>query len=211
MDDEAIERALREGPVDEPRYVPGAFGSARRLQPLVLAAAVAGALILGIVIGLGLDVLRSPSQNVGNPEIDPQTVQERLAGTWISERVTQDEFIDFMLERDHARTDVEAFLDHDPIETTLQWGLDFDGRDNLVVFSVTGDGVTNVLANGPYEILADGRLRWVDRTCTLTAEFSVSAEALAFGQIEPASCNPEERIAHDAFFALGSPYRSSVR
>lgn len=211
MNDEAIERALREGPVDEPRYVPGAFGPARRLQPLVMAGAVVGALVLGIVIGLGLDVLRSPSPNVGGPQVDPAVVHRQLAGTWLSEPVTEDEFIDFMLQRGHARADVDAFLDHDPIETTLQWGLDFDGRDNLVVFSVTGDGVTNVLANGPYELLADGRLRWVDRTCTLVAEFSVSAEALAFGQLAPATCNPEERIAHDIFFALGSPYSSSVR
>jgi hypothetical protein len=212
MNLERIERALREGPVDEPRYVPGAFGRAPRVEPLVLTAAVAGALVLGLVIGLGLDVLRSPAPNVGQqPVPDPSVTQQLLAGTWISPPVSEAEFLDFMLEQGHAQADVEAFLDHDPIESTLQWGLDFDGRGNLVIFSVTREGVTDVLSSGPYELLADGRLRWVDLTCVLLADFSVSDDQLAFDELAHENCNADERIAHDAFFNLGSPYASSVR
>jgi hypothetical protein len=211
MNLERIERALREGPVDEPRYVPGAFGPARRFGALVLTAAVGAALVIGVAIGLGLDLLRAPSPGVGQPPPDLGELQAELAGTWISAPVTEDEYVDFMLEQGHARADVEAFLDHDPIESTLQWGLDFDGRDNLVVFSVTGDGVTDILANGPYELLPDGRLRWVDRTCVLVAEFSVSADRLTFGDLALEGCVADERIAHDTFFNLASPYTSSVR
>lgn len=211
MDLTRIERALREGPVDEPRYVPGAFGPARRIGPLMLTAAVGAALVIGLVIGLGLDLLRAPSPNVGGPDTDPAVIERQLAGTWISAPVSEDAFRSFMLEQGHAQADVDAFLDHDPIETTLQWGLNFDGRGNLVIFSVTGEGVTDVLSNGPYELLPDGRLRWIDLTCVLVAEFSVSADELAFGQLVLENCSADERIAHETFFNLASPYTSSVR
>ena len=213
MNLEQIERALREGPVDEPRYVPGAFRPAHRLDRLMLTAVVAASLVIGLVIGLALDVVRAPAPNVGEPGPDPAVIQRQLAGTWISAPVTEDEFVAFMLEEGHARADVEAFLGHDPIETTLQWGLDFDGRGNLVVFSVTGEGVTDVLSNSPYELLPEGRLRWVDLTspCVSVAEFSVSTDRLTFGTLVSEDCNADERIAHDAFFDLASPYSSSVR
>lgn len=211
MDLERIERALREGPVDEPRYVPGAFGPARRFGALVLTAAVGAALVVGVMIGLGLDVLRGPSPNVGQPGPDLADIQRQLAGTWISEPVSEDEFVTFMLAEGHARADVEAFLAHDPIETTLQWGLDFDGRGNLVVFSVTGTGITDILTNVPYELLPDGRFRGGDQMCVLVAEFSVSDERLIFGDLSPEGCIPDELIALDTFFNLASPYTSSVR
>jgi hypothetical protein len=211
MDLERIERALREGPVDEPRYVPGAFGPARRSGALVLSFAVGAALVIGILIGVGLDILRAPSPDVGQPGPNLPALQQQLAGTWISEAVTAEEFETFMLEQGHAQADVDAFLAHDPIATSLRWGLDFDGRGSLVVFSVTGDGVTDVLVQGPYELLADGRLRWVDQTCVLVAEFSVTTDRLTFGDLSLESCIADERIAHDTFFNLASPYTSSVR
>lgn len=211
MNLERIERALREGPVDEPRYVPGAFGSARRLDRLMLTAAVAAALVIGVLIGLALDVLRAPGPNVGGPGPDTAAIQRQLEGTWRSRTVTQEEFVAFMLERGHAQADLDAFLGHDPISTTLQWGLDFDLRGNLLVFSVTGDGITDILSNGPYEILPDGRLRWTDETCVLVAAFTVDAEQLTFGSLAPQDCNTDERIATDAFFGLGSPYELSIR
>lgn len=211
MNLERIEQALREGPVDEPRYVPGAFGPPRRLDRLMLTVVVAGALIIGLVIGLALDVVRVPGPNVGDPGLDPAAIQRQLEGTWRSRIVTQDEFVAFMLERGHAQADLDAFLGHDPIATTLQWGLDFDLRGNLLVFSVTGDGITDILSNGPYEILPDGRLRWTDETCVLIAAFTVDDEQLAFGSLAPQDCNADERIATDAFFGLGSPYELSIR
>lgn len=211
MDLERIERALREGPVDEPRYVPGAFGPARRFGALVLTAAVGAALVIGVMIGLGLDLLRAPSPNVGQPGPALAEIQRQLAGTWISEPVTEEEFVTFMLEEGHAPADVEAFLAHDPIETTLKWGLDFDGRGSLVVFSVTGDGITDVLTNVTYELLPDGRMRSGDRTCGLVAAFSVSDERLIFGELSSEGCTPDDLIAFDTFLNLASPYTSSVR
>jgi hypothetical protein len=211
MNLERIERALREGPVDEPRYVPGAFGPTRRLDRLVLTAAVAAALAIGLVIGLALDVLRSPTPNVGTPGPDPAVIQRQLEGTWRSKTVTRDEFVAFMLERGHAQADLDAFLGHDPITTTLRWGLDFDLRGTLLVFSVTGDGITDILSSGPYEILPDGRLRWTDETCVLVAAFTVDDEQLTFGSLDPQDCNSDERIATDAFFGLASPYELSIR
>jgi len=210
MNLERIERALRDGPVDEPRYVPGAFGSARRTEPLLWAAAVAGALVLGIVIGLGIGLLRAPSPNVGGPSINSALIQEQLEGTWLSEPVTQDEFVRFMLDNGHSQADLDDEW-HEPIDTTLRWGLDFDGRGRLVIFTVTGDGVTEIVAEGPYELLPDGRLRWTDITCVTIANFDVSADQLSFEDRESQNCDTQERIAHDAFFGLSSPYAFSAR
>lgn len=211
MDLERIERALREGPVDEPRYVPGAFGPARRFGALALTAAIGASLVIGVAIGMGLDLLRAPSSDVGQPGPDLAEMQRQLAGTWTSQPVTRDEFVSFMLEQGHAREDVEAFFEHDPIETTLQWGLSFDGRGNLVVFSVTGDGVIDVLSNGPYELLADGRIRWTDLSCVLVAEVSATTDRLTFDELSFEGCTADERIANDAFFILASPYSLSLR
>lgn len=209
MNLDRIERALRDGPVDEPRYVPGAFGSARRTEPLLLAAALAGALVLGVVIGLGIGLLRAPAPTVGGPSTN-SVLQEQLEGTWLSETVTQDEFVRYMLDNGHSQADLDDEW-HDPIETTLRWGLDFDGRGRLVIFTVTGDGVTEVVAEGPYELLPDDRLRWTDITCVMTANFDVSADQLSFDERDSQNCDAEERIAHDAFFGLSSPYAFSAR
>jgi Galactose oxidase, central domain len=66
MDLDRIERALREGPADEPRYVPRTFGrrSPERLPWAfaAVAAVAATALVAALLIGIGL-ILRSP--NVG--------------------------------------------------------------------------------------------------------------------------------------------------
>lgn len=209
MNLERIERALRDGPVDEPRYVPGAFGSARRTEPLLLAGAVVGALVLGVVIGLGVGLLRAPSPNVGGPSTNSALIQEQLEGTWLSEQVTQEELVTYMLDNGHSQADIDEW--HDPIDSTLQWGLDFNGRGNLVVFTVTGDGVIEVVAEGSYELLPDGRLRWTDITCVTIANVRVSADQLIFGERESQNCDTEERIAHDTFFGLASPYAFSAR
>lgn len=211
MNLERIEQALRRGPVDEPRYVPGAHGRARHLDRLLLTAVVAASLVVGLVIGLGLDMLRGPSNDPGHVGPDPSVIQAQLKGTWMSEPVTEEAFVAFMRARGHAEADIDVWLGHDPMETTLRWGLDFDGRGNLVVFSITGDGITDILANGPYELLPDGRLRWTDRTCFLVAEFTATAEQLTFGSLTQERCTADERIAHDTFFDLASPYEVSVR
>jgi hypothetical protein len=74
MDLDRIERALRQGPADEPRYVPGTFErrSPKRLPWALVALAVvaATALVAALLIGIGL-FLRSP--NVGPPSVPTAT------------------------------------------------------------------------------------------------------------------------------------------
>lgn len=74
MDLDRIERALREGPADEPRYVPGTFrGRSPERLPWAMAAfaaVAATALVAALLIGVGL-FLRS--LNVGPPPVPGPT------------------------------------------------------------------------------------------------------------------------------------------
>jgi hypothetical protein len=209
MDFERIERALREGPVDEPAYVPGAFRrSGRRRSTMLMTATVGAALVIGVVLGLRLDTLRSPSGDTGAPAPNLEALNAELAGTWLSDPITQHEFVDFMVQAGHAKDDIDAFLEHDPIPTATRYGLSFDGRELLVVFEVPQGGDTDILSNAPYELLPDGRLTWDDLGCVVTARFTIAGDRLTFEPVSRTGCDPDERIATDAFFNL-TPYTSS--
>ena len=209
MDLERIERALREGPVDEPAYVPGAFRRAtRRESTMLMTARVGAALVIGIVLGLSLDTLRSPGGDTGAPAPDLEALNAELAGTWLSDPITQDQFVDFMLEAGHAKDDIDAFFEHDPIPTATRYGLSFDGRGRLVVFEVPEGGDPDILSNGPYELLPDGRLNWDELGCVVTARFTIADDRLTFEPVSLEGCGPDERIANAAFFNL-TPYTFS--
>lgn len=209
MDLERIERALREGPADEPAYVAGAFRrEGWRRSTMLMTATVGAALVIGIVVGFSLDTLRSPSSDTGGPVPDLEALNAELAGTWLSDPITQDQLVEFMVERGHARADIDAFLEHDPIRTATRYGLSFDGRGLLVVFEVPQGRDPDILSNGPYQLLPDGRLRWDDLGCVITARFTVADDRLSFGPVWRTGCNADERIATDAFFNL-TPYTYS--
>lgn len=208
MDLERIERALREGPVDEPPYVPGAFRRAdRRRSTRLMMATVGAALVVGVVVGMSLDALRSPG-DTGAPAPDLEALSAELAGTWLSDPITEDQFVEFMLESGHDSDDIDAFFEHDPILRGTRYGLSFDGRERLVVFEVPQGGDPDILSNGPYELLPDGRLRWDDLGCVVTVRFTIAGDRLTFEPVSLAGCGPDERIANAAFFNL-TPYTFS--
>jgi hypothetical protein len=212
MELERIERALREGPVDEPLYEPGAFRPPRARRRLTFASAIGAALVLGVVIGVGLDVLRQQPADVGNPPVDLDLLGEELSGSWTSGAYTRDDFVSYVTDAGYRAEDIDRFLAHDPIPGTVRWGLDFDGRGRLVIFRTLDDTGTEVLVNMLYELQPDGRLRWVDGDCSAIVEFTVDGDQLSFGELEIESCAPgeDDRIAMTAFFDLASPYRSSL-
>ena len=211
MDLERIERSLREGPVDEPRYEPGAYRLHRTLPGVLFAGAVTGALLVGVVVGLGLNLLRQPAGDVGAPVIDIETLGEQLSGSWMSASFTEEDFVDFLTEAGHAASDIAAFLEHDPIPGIVRWGLDFDGRGRVVVFRTLDESATEILNNSTYQLLRDGRLRWTDGECSFIVEFTVADQELTFGQIEFDACLREsgDRIAIATFLGLAPPYQSS--
>lgn len=208
MDLERIERALRDGPADEPRYESGAFGRQRRPGWVMFVGAMAGALVVGLVIGLGLDVLRQPA-GIGGPDVDLDALNESLSGGWTSDAFTRDDFVSYLTAAGHQSSDISVFLTHDPIVGTVRWGLDIDGSERLVVYRTLDDGGTEVLANGPYELLPDGRLRWTESGCSVVAEVTVDGAELSFGNLEVENCDADERIALSTFFGLASPYQLS--
>jgi hypothetical protein len=213
MDVERIERALREGPVDEPRYEPGSYRGRQTLQWVLFAGAMAGALMVGVVLGLGLDLVRQPSGDVAAPVVDLETLGEELSGSWMSGSFTEDDFVGYMTGAGHAAEDIAAFLEHDPIPGTARWGLDFDGRERVVVFRTLDESRTEILNNSVYELLPDGRLRWTDGECSFILEFTVEGEELTFGQVELDRCDPgpDDLIATATFFGLAPPYQLSLR
>ena len=125
MDLERIERALREGPVDEPVYVPGAFRRTRPSAWWFAAAATAGAAgVAGVVIGLGLDVLRS--DRIGTAPDADELVTE-LAGRWVSDEIPFDRWVDELVGRGYDPNDLGNFLLHDPFDETVRYVLIFEG------------------------------------------------------------------------------------
>lgn len=213
MNLERIERALREGPADEPIYQPGAYTRPRVHQWLLFAAVIAGALALGVGIGIGLDVVRQP---VGDPvelAVDLDRLGQELSGSWMSDSFTEQDFVRHMTEAGHTGQDMAAFLQHDPIPGTVRWGLDFDGRERLVVFRTLDESRTEILTNVVYELLPDGRLHVVEGECFIVMEFTIQGEELTFGPFDIDGCVPqtEGRIAFETFFGLAPPYeRTSI-
>ena len=201
-----IEQALRDGPIDEPVYRPGSF---RRTSPLgwpvmLAAATVAAALLLGVVIGSGVNVLRNPFGEPGNQPPDPAALQAALAGDWGTAEISQNDWTAAMLARGFSQADITTFLDHDPFEQTIRYRLKFSSS-RLIISSVADGGTTAVLSNNPYEILADGRLRYDDLGCIVSVFFVLDGDGLTFAPISLDSCSADEQIANRAFLNL-APY-----
>lgn len=204
MDIEAIERALREGPVDEPRYVPGAFRRARqRLWFATTAFVATAALVAGVVLGVMLSELRQPGGGVGGPA--PDELAAELEGRWVSEVISRAEWISMATASGHDPADIDAFLLHDPIESQVQYELLFqDGR--IEVFGTFDGSPSERLAGGPYRLLDNGALRCFNEIgCFITATFELSADRLSFSPIATESCDEVERLAMWAFFNA-APY-----
>ncbi|MEO6059111.1 MAG: hypothetical protein ABIQ05_03960 [Candidatus Limnocylindria bacterium] len=209
MDVERIERALREGPADEPVYVPGTFRRARSRWSLAIGAGVvAAALVIGLVIGIGLGVLRAPAPNVGAPDLEALAAE--LQGTWTSDEITRDRFITGLVALGNNRDDVDNLLIHDPILSMVQFELAFDDGQ-LAISAATDGGPMVEQSGGPFHLLPEGSIYYDDLGCYITVAFAISGDRLTFQRISTVSCGADERAANSGFFNL-SPYaRAAAR
>ncbi len=215
MDLERVERALREGPVDEPAYVPGAF---RRTRPspwwLALAGtAVGAAVVIGLAIGLGLDVLRS--DRVGSAP-DPDVLAGDLEGRWVSDEIPFDRWVDALVERGYDPNDLGNFLLHDPFDETVRYVLIFDGSQ-LSMQGIYDSGSPIDLSGGEYAIQPDGSFEFVEivdappvvgEACRTVADVELADDRLHFDVLDLPGCGVDPAIAHTAFFDLATYTRA---
>ena len=208
MDTERIERALREGPVDEPRYAPGAFRRSRRRFSLALAGSVAtAALVTGVLLGVVLTQLREPNGGVRGRDLGELAAD--LEGRWVSDVISREEWINSALAAGHDRNTIDAFFLHDPIELQVQYELVF-ADDHLQVFGAFDGSPSQGLAGGPYRLLDNGAVYYDDIGCFITARFKLSADRMTFEPISTESCNAEEGLANWVFFNLASYTRGEA-
>ena len=212
MDLERIERALREGPVGEPVYVPGAF---RRAHPspwwLALAGAgVGAAVVIGLVIGLGLDVLRG--ERVGSAP-DPDVLAAELEGEWVSDEIPFDRWVDELVGRGYDPNDLGNFLLHDPFDETVRYVLVFEGSQ-LSMQAIYDGGSPIDLSGGEYTVQPDGSFEFIEvvdappvvgEACRTVAEVELDDDRLQFDVLDLPGCGVDPAIANTAFFDL-APY-----
>jgi hypothetical protein len=212
MDADRIEWALREGPPDEPTYVPGSFR--RSSQPgwwlAVASLSVGLALVAGIAIGIGLDVLRGDTGGEPEPRV---LVAADLQGVWESDPIESQVFVDALLARGFAQDDIDAFLEHDPFEDRVRYALRFID-DRLIVQAAYDDLPFQTLSAGTFTILDDGSLRFievVDGTpvaCEPLAAPQIDGARLTLDVLELAGCDTDGRMANTLFFEIATYSRA---
>ena len=204
MEIERIERALREGPPDEPVYVPRGFRrpSGRPWTVAFATAAVGVALIIGIGVGFTLDALRGGGLGAPpRPVLDPAELQ----GTWLSDEILFREWVDGLLERGFTTEEIASFIEHDPFDRSVQYELSITADAMTMRGSFDGAPMA-LLTSDSYEILDDGRVRIGDAAseCRPTAGVALDRARLMFSQPELRGCSVDDRIAGVAFFELTS-------
>ena len=201
MDTERIERALREGPPDEPVYVPGGHRQQRRVLMLAgLGALVTAALLVGVAIGVTLNVLRASNGGVGSG-IDVAALAAELEGTWDSTELSVASYRSELVARGHAAEDVEAAIANNGQFDRVRYRFVF-AEDHLQIFAAFDGRAWESMSGGPYELQEDGSLLYDDIGCFITATFTIGNGDLSFTPIQTRSCNADETLNNTAFFNL---------
>jgi hypothetical protein len=209
MDADRIERALREGPPDEPTYVPGAFRQRRRVPVLFLqaGAVLAAAVIMGVVAGVTLNVLREPSGSVGGP-VDAEQLAAEIEGRWSSGEIGREAWIDRLTALGHRRADIDFALSNLPDHERVRYDLVFED-DHLMIYGSFDGADLRPMSGGPYEVLDNGALYYDDVACFITVRFDLDGHRLDFEPMQTEGCSADESLNNAAFFNLLSYTRSS--
>jgi len=208
MDLHDIEEALRLGPPDEPDYVPGAYRqSSRRRWWLATAGILAGGMLVGAVLAIGLGIVRDPG--TGN-RADPAVIAAQLEGAWVSDEISFDRWVNALEAKGFDPSDIGEFLRHDPFEERVHYGLIF--RAGKVTIQASYDGAPLGIQNfGSYHIDEDGNLQYVETTeplppvgdaCHVVANVRIVGDRLTFDVLGFPGCGTYPRMAHTVFFDL---------
>jgi hypothetical protein len=205
VDVERIERALREGPPDEPLYVSGSFRRSATGRSWLASAALAVMATVAIAIGswVALNPLREGGVGTGpSPVLDAAD----LEGTWSTSEIAFQDWVGGLTERGFETDEIAAFLEHDRFNRTVRYELDI--ADGVMTIRSSRDaGPLVTLSSAPYSILADGRLGIAEAStvCRPTVEVALVGEQLTLSRLDLPNCSLEEHIASSAFFEL-EPY-----
>ncbi len=204
MDVERIERALGEGPPDEPTYVPGSFrrGSLPAWRLAAAGLAVGAALISGIAIGTGLGLLRD---DVGNAPAPRVLAAADLQGVWEAEPIAIDAWTEALLARGFGQTDVDAFLEHDSFEDQVRYQLRFVD-DRFIVQAAYDDQPVLTLGGGTFTLDENGLVDLVEIVdgaevgCEFTVTAVIYGSQLLMDVLEFRGCEADEQMANTLFF-----------
>jgi hypothetical protein len=203
---ERIQRALREGPLDEPTYVPGAFRRAGRTgwSLAITAMAVGVALVAGIAIGAGLGIWR---EDVGSRPEPRVLVAADLQGVWRADPIAFDAWTESLLSRGFTQADIEAFLEHDPFEDQAQYQLRFID-ERLIVQASYDDRPLVTLNEGRFTVDEDGVARYVEvangveGNCVLTVAPEIEGSRLLMDVLDQSVCDSDAELANTLFFDI---------
>lgn len=212
MDTDRIETALRDGPPDEPTYVPGGFR--RTSRPgwwfAVAGVAVVIALVTGIAIGTALDALRGGGVGT-DPGLRPLATAD-LQGVWESDPIEHRAWVDALLARGFSQADIDAFLEHDPFADRVRYALRF--VDDVVIIQAAYDDLPfQTLGAGTIAVDDDG-IRFlevvdgVEVACQPLVAAELTGSRLNMNVLELPGCGTDERMANTLFFEIASYSRA---
>jgi hypothetical protein len=216
MDADRIERALREGPPDEPTYVPGTYrrGAASPWRLAFAGTAVALAIVIGIVVGTGLGTLRD--ERVGGTPERPALSSDDLQGVWESEVVAIQDLIESHRARGFSQDEIDAFLSHEPEADRVRYTIQFRGG-GVTISGAYGELPPQGLSDGRFRVLDDGTIHYTEvvdgapagsAPCEVLAAASIEGDRLTFSILELPNCGVDAQIANTSFFEL-TPYTRS--
>lgn len=212
MDIERIERALREGPPDEPNYVPGTFRQARPSGwgLAVRGLAVGVALMAGIAIGTGLGLLRGDVGDAPAPRVLTAT---DLQGVWQADPISFDAWTEALLARGFSQADVDAFLEHDAFEDQVRYQLRFVD-ERFIVQAAYDQQPIQTLGGGTFTVDQAGVIHLVEVVdglevgCVITVAAEVDGSQLLMDVLDLLGCGTDERMANTLFFDVASYERA---
>jgi hypothetical protein len=203
VDADRIERALREGPPDEPAYEPGAFrrrsGGGR--SPALTGLAIGVALIAGFALGNWLGLMRD---GVGTPP-SRVLVAADLTGVWQRDPISPEAWTELARARGFSESDIDAFLEHDSFEDQVRYQLRFID-DRYVVQALYDDLPLRTLNEGTFTVGEDGAIRLVEVVnavpiaCEIGLTTRFDGSQLHLDVMEMPGCSVDGRLANLMFF-----------
>lgn len=218
MDTSRIERALREGPPDEPVYVPGTFrrGRTGSAWTAFVTVAVSLALVAGVAVGLGLAGL---GQRSGSPPEPTPVVMADLLGTWRTDVITRTQWIEGATAAGFDSSAISNFLEHEPIQDQVRYTAEFftseTTGDRVSISGEYDGGPPAPLSAGAISLDSHGVMHYTEIVpgtagprVSVTAQVTINGGQLRFQILGLENASPDDQIANTAFFEM-APFRKA--